>query len=137
LRKSGLLEKQILKVCTSRKEALALERRLIMAFRKHPLCMNETQREYPVPPPAPPGLEWPPQFNDTDYWHKRGGIIAYLENMWLPFIIRKTVDMRFLRLYYPSAAEAIYAYRTARTGSERGRRQLPDNLRIPRELGRL
>ena len=132
LRGQHVLEKEILKVCPTRQAARVLEKRLINAFRSHPLCMNDRRDDRILPDP-PEGVTWPPQFHNSELWRKRAGLRIYLETYWLPFIERSLVDMRFLRAYYPTTVTAIYGYKTARSDEGRARRDLPKHLRILHE----
>ena len=129
------LEKEVLKVCPTREEALRIEKSLINSLRPNPLCMNNkhTTKNWLTPaikpPPAPRGLTWPPQYHDTEFWKRRHGIKVYLETYWVPFIERKMVDMLFLRTCYPSAMMTIYRFYTKR-GVKPGK-EFPAHLRVP------
>ena len=130
------LEKEVLKICPNRAEALRIEMKVIMAFRDHPLCMNERPLRYlklpkEIPPP-PPGLAWPPQYHETNFRHKRHGIKVYIEEHWRPFIDAGLVDMRFIRAYYPTALRALYTLRERDLSSGKLYRTLPPHLTISR-----
>jgi hypothetical protein len=134
------LEKEVLKVCPSRDEALRIEKSLINSLWPNPLCMNNKHTKNWItpaikPPPAPRGLTWPPQYHDTEFWKRRHGIKVYLETHWAPFIERRLVDMEFLRTYYPSAMMTIYRFYTKR-GMKPGK-EFPAHLRVPAKSSEL
>jgi hypothetical protein len=127
------LEKEVLKVCTTREEALRIEKMLINSLRPNPLCMNNKHTKNWItpaikPPPAPRGLTWPPQYHDTEFWKRRHGIKVYLETYWVPFIERNMVDMQFMRTYYPSAMMTMYRF-ASRNGT-RPVKEFPAHLRV-------
>lgn len=90
-------------------------------------------------PALPAGLEWPEGDYGASPEARRGsggGLVAYLERVWLPILEagrrdgRIYVDRRIIADWYPGVIEAIKNYRKPdrRTGA---RRELPEHLRFP------
>lgn len=80
------------------------------------------------PHAPPPGYAWPTETYSASPEAKRGGggIVAYLERVWLPLLEKMpgVVDLRTLRTVDPSAAMAINNF-------TRGGRKLPTHFDIP------
>jgi hypothetical protein len=140
LERGVTLEKEVLKTYPNRAAAERAERLLINAFKDHPLCMNSKYKKNWLEPaiklpPAPPGLSWPPQFHDTEFWRRWHGIKVYLETHWVPFIEHGMIDLEFMRNYYPSAMAGIHQFQGKR-GKTPGN-ILPKHLKIPGRSRRL
>jgi tetratricopeptide (TPR) repeat protein len=82
------------------------------------------------PPPLPTGLTWPTETYSASPEAKRGGggIVAYLERVWLPLLQSApgVLDLRTLRAVDPSAAMGV-------NNHKRGGKLLPAHLHIPTE----
>jgi hypothetical protein len=87
-------------------------------------------------PDLPPGFYWP---NETysgspearqSRSREGGGIVAYLDRVWLPLLNAGVATRRILEIVDPSAIAAItnFTKTNPRTGE---RRQLPDSLHFP------
>ena len=82
-------------------------------------------------PALPAGLRWPTKdFDQSQEFGKRGGLVHYLDREWKGLIGKGRIDMPTLREHYPATAEAIHSYQrpNSRTGE---RRRLPSELTIP------
>ena len=71
-------------------------------------------------PPLPEGLVWPPDFDRSPHFRKKGGLQRYLE-AWRPIIAAGAIDMPLLRQHWPKAA----------TGVDNHRQEIPEDLLIP------
>ena len=84
-------------------------------------------------PGLPPGLTWPTETYSASPEARKGGggIVAYLERVWLPLIeAGVSVDLRTLRTKDPTAAKGVDNY--TKLGATTGeRRKLPAHLDIP------
>jgi hypothetical protein len=87
-------------------------------------------------PELPPGLHWPTETYSGSPEAKKsrsregGGIVAYLDRVWLPLLNAGVATRRVLEIVDPSAITGIVNFTKARPRTGQ-RRQLPTRLHFP------